>query len=81
MNKKKHIKKRRQQPAPKKKKKVAGSYRQKEVSLEDKLKAYGMQMAEAFKYKDSINGIRGTGTFIHTFGTIYSLKNRYPCVA
>lgn len=26
-------------------------------------------------------GIRGTGTFIHTFGTIYSLKNRYPCVA
>lgn len=54
MNKKKHIKKRRQQPAPKKKKKVAGSYRQKEVSLEDKLKAYGMQMAEAFKDKDSI---------------------------
>lgn len=54
MNKKKHIKKRRQQPAPKNKKKVAGSYRQKEVSLEDKLKAYGMQMAEAFKDKDSI---------------------------
>lgn len=54
MNKKKHSKKKRLQPAPKKKKKVAGSYRQKEVSLEDKLKAYGMQMVEAFKDKDSI---------------------------
>ena len=54
MNKKKHIKKRRRQPAPKKKKKVAGSFRCKEVSLEDRLKAYGMQMAEAFKDKDSI---------------------------
>ena len=54
MNKKKHIKKRRQQPAPKKKKKVAGSYRRKVESLEDKLKAYGSLMAEAFKDKDSI---------------------------
>ena len=26
-------------------------------------------------------GIRGTGTSIHTIGTIYSLKNRYLCVA
>lgn len=24
-------------------------------------------------------GIRGTGTFIHTINTIYSLKNRYLC--
>lgn len=54
MNKKKHSKKKRQQPAPKKKKNVAGSYRRKEESLEVKLKAYGVQMAEAFKDKDSI---------------------------
>ena len=26
-------------------------------------------------------GIRGTGTSIHTIGTIYSLENRYLCVA
>jgi len=31
--------------------------------------------------EDQGDRIRGTGTFIHTFGTIYSLKNRYPCVA
>ena len=28
-----------------------------------------------------IGSIRGTGTFIHTINTIYSLKNRYLCVA
>ena len=34
-----------------------------------------------FDVYEKFVGIRGTGTFIHTFGTIYSLKNRYPCVA
>jgi nucleoside-diphosphate-sugar epimerase len=32
-------------------------------------------------YYDVSLRIRGTGAFIHTFGTIYSFKNRYPCVA
>ena len=36
---------------------------------------------EILKHIDYYSGIRGTGTFINTFGTIYSLKNRYPCVA
>ena len=55
MNKKnKHIRKKRQQPVPKKKKKVARSYRPKELSMEEKLKAYGMQMVEAFEDKESI---------------------------
>ena len=30
--------------------------------------------------KDDFEGSGGQD-FIHTFGTIYSLKNRYPCVA
>lgn len=56
MNKKKHKNKKRQRPVPKKKKKVANSFRHchKELSIEDKLKAYGMQMLDAFKDKDSI---------------------------
>ncbi|MBR6292491.1 MAG: WbuC family cupin fold metalloprotein [Bacteroidales bacterium] len=40
---------------------------------------YGLDIPKGVWHK--LGGIRGTGTFIHTFGTIYSLKNRYPCVA
>ena len=52
--KKKHIRKKRQHPVRKKKKKVAQSYRSEKLSFEDKLKAYGKQMVEAFKDKESI---------------------------
>lgn len=52
-------KKKRQRAVPKKKKKVAESYchNHKELSIEERFKAFGMMMVEAFKDKDTVKDV------------------------